>query len=77
MVKKDPAHAYKINVEAAQKLAQISDHLGARFIHVSSDMVFGGKEESYRSTDIPNPLSEYGLQKLESEKKSYLLWMKM
>ena len=28
MVKKDPAHAYKINVEAAQKLAQISDHLG-------------------------------------------------
>ena len=32
-------------------------------------MVFGGKEESYRSTDIPNPLSEYGLQKLESEKK--------
>ena len=31
-------------------------------------MVFGGKEESYRSTDIPNPLSEYGLQKLESEK---------
>lgn len=68
-VKKDPAHAYKINVEAAQKLAQISDHLGARFIHVSSDMVFGGKEESYRSTDIPNPLSEYGLQKLESEKK--------
>ena len=69
MVNKDPAHAYKINVEAAQKLAQISDHLGARFIHVSSDMVFGGKEESYRSTDIPNPLSEYGLQKLESEKK--------
>ena len=69
MVKEDPAHAYKINVEAAQKLAQISDHLGARFIHISSDMVFGGKEESYRSTDIPNPLSEYGLQKLESEKK--------
>ena len=69
MVNKDPAHAYKINVEAAQKLAQISAHLGARFIHVSSDMVFGGKEESYRSTDIPNPLSEYGLQKLESEKK--------
>ena len=69
MVKKDPAHAYKINVEAAQRLAQISAHLGARFIHVSSDMVFGGKEEPYRSTDSPNPLSEYGLQKLESEKK--------
>ena len=72
MVKKDPAHAYKINVEAAQKLAQISAHLGARFIHVSSDMVFGGKEEPYRSTDIPNPLSEYGLQKLESEKSLIL-----
>ena len=32
-------------------------------------MVFEGREQPYRSTDSPNPLSEYGRQKLESEKK--------
>ena len=68
-VKKNPIFAQKINVDAAQRLAQISSHLGARFIHISSDMVFEGREQPYRSTDSPNPLSEYGRQKLESEKK--------
>ena len=74
-MKKDPEHAKKINIDAAQRLAQISSHLGARFIHISSDMVFGGKDEPYRSTDTPNPISEYGRQKLEAEKKGYLQWM--
>ena len=65
----DPFTAKMINVDAAERLAEISSHLGARFIHVSSDMVFEGRQQPYRSTDVPNPLSEYGLQKLESEKK--------
>ena len=68
-VNQDPVTAKRINVDAAERLAEISSHLGARFIHISSDMVFEGRQQPYRSTDIPNPLSEYGLQKLESEKK--------
>ena len=31
-------------------------------------MVFDGSKSPYRSTDQPNPLSEYGRQKLEAEK---------
>jgi dTDP-4-dehydrorhamnose reductase len=69
LVNQDPKAAERINVYSAQKLAEISTHLGARFIHISSDMVFSGRNEPYRSTDTPGPLNEYGNQKLESEKK--------
>ena len=69
LVNQDPTAAERINVYSAQKLAEISTHLGARFIHISSDMVFSGRDEPYRSTDTPGPLNEYGNQKLESEKK--------
>ena len=69
VVNQDPKAARRINVSSAQKLAEISTHLGARFIHISSDMVFGGRDEPYRSTDTPCPLNEYGNQKLEAEKK--------
>ena len=68
-VDKSPESARLINVEGASRLARISAHIGARFIHISTDMVFDGTKPPYRSTDIPNPLSEYGRQKLEAEKK--------
>jgi len=68
-VDKSPELARLINVEGASRLASISAHIGARFIHISTDMVFDGKKSPYRSTDQPNPLSEYGRQKLDAEKK--------
>ena len=68
-VDKSPELARLINVEGATRLASISAHIGARFIHISTDMVFDGKKSPYRSTDQPNPLSEYGRQKLDAEKK--------
>ena len=74
-VDQDPELANKVNVKAAQKLAEIAGHLGSRYIHISSDMVFSGRKRPYRSTDQPNPLSEYGSQKLDAEKGSYLHWM--
>ena len=68
-VNQSPRESHLINVEATTRLAEIATHLGARFIHVSTDMVFDGTQSPYRSTDMPNPLSEYGRQKLESEKR--------
>lgn len=68
-VNKDPIFSRKINIEGAVKLAEIASHLSARFIHISTDMVFDGTASPYRSTDMPNPLNEYGRQKLEAEKK--------
>ena len=68
-VNKNPKLADEINVDAAQRLVEISAHLGARFVHISTDMVFEGRDEPYRSTDRPCPLSEYGKQKLNAEKR--------
>jgi dTDP-4-dehydrorhamnose reductase len=68
-VDQSPQLARSVNIEGAEKLAQISAHIGARHIHLSTDMVFDGTKSPYRSTDIPNPMSEYGRQKLEAEKK--------
>ncbi len=68
-VDQDPDLASLINVESARRLAEVSSHLGARHIHLSTDMVFDGTSSPYRSTDPTNPLSEYGRQKLEAEKQ--------
>ena len=66
-VSKDPAAARILNVDFPHRLAEIANHLGARFIHLSTDLVFDGSKPPYRSTDAPHPLSVYGQQKLEAE----------
>jgi dTDP-4-dehydrorhamnose reductase len=68
-VSKSIEHAHSVNVLGAYRLASIASHIGARFIHVSTDMVFDGNMSPYRSTDMPNPTNVYGAQKLEAEKK--------
>lgn len=68
-VNESPRESHALNVVATARLAEIAAHLGARFLHVSSDMVFDGTQSPYRSTDAPNPMSEYGRQKLEAEKR--------
>ena len=64
----DPSAAARINVDLPSRLAEISNHIGARLLHLSSDMVFDGVAPPYRSTNAPNPLTTYGKQKLEAEK---------
>ena len=63
-----PAEAEKINVQTPRRLAELCRHLGAKLVHVSTDMVFDGTEEDYRSTGMPNPVSLYGQMKLMAEK---------
>jgi dTDP-4-dehydrorhamnose reductase len=66
----DPKLAEKVNVALPRLLAQLSTHLGARMLHVSTDMVFDGlSEEPYRSTDIPCPTNLYGQTKLMAERE--------
>ncbi len=65
-----PGRAEKINVALPRHLAQLSTHLGARFIHISTDMVFDGQSETpYRSTDMPAPNNLYGQTKLMAERE--------
>jgi len=69
-VETEPKLAEKINVALPRHLAQIATHLGARFIHISTDMVFDGRSEApYRSTDMPAPTDLYGQTKLLAERE--------
>ena len=56
-----------LNIEVVKWLADISKEINAHLIHLSTDFIFDGKKGNYKETDIPNPLSYYGLSKLKSE----------
>ena len=69
-VEADAMRAEKINVALPRLLAQLSTHLGARLLHISTDMVFDGQsEQPYRSTDLPAPTNLYGQTKLMAERE--------
>lgn len=57
-----------VNVEGVRNTAAAAAKAGAQLVYFSSDYVFDGVSGPYRETDIPNPISEYGRQKLEAEK---------
>jgi len=66
----DPKLAEKVNVALPRLLSQLSTHLGARLLHISTDMVFDGHSpEPYRSTDMPAPTNLYGQTKLMAERE--------
>jgi len=61
--------ADKINHQAVKKLAEFANSKNAKFIHISTDYVFDGKNESlYLESDNPNPINVYGKTKLLGEK---------
>ena len=63
--------AWKVNVEGPKNLAKASHNFNAKLIHISTDYVFDGLKrvpEPYVETDRTNPLSYYGLTKLEGER---------
>lgn len=65
----DKDNAYKINVTAAENLAEISNNFGTTLIHVSTDYVFNGHHyRPYCEEDITNPASVYGFTKEKGEK---------
>lgn len=65
---RDPVRAEKVNAALPRRLAQLCHHVGARLVHLSTDMVFDGEQGRYRSTDLPLPLHLYGQTKLLGEK---------
>ncbi|RLD63961.1 MAG: NAD(P)-dependent oxidoreductase [Bacteroidetes bacterium] len=60
--------SWQVNVEALNYLSQISNELNIHLIHISSDFIFDGLTGNYSEDDAPNPVSYYGLTKLEGEK---------
>ncbi len=65
---RDPTQARRTNATATRLLAELTDRQPARFIYVSTDLVFDGKKQWYRETDCPAPLSVYGQTKAGAER---------
>lgn len=65
---KDPARARRVNTDATLAIAQACARLGARLVHVSTDLVFGGEHAPYFEDAIPAPASVYGTTKAEAER---------
>jgi dTDP-4-dehydrorhamnose reductase len=65
----DPAGTARLNVDLPVHLARLAHHVSARFIHLSTDMVFDGKASHYSPASPTNPTSEYGRQKRRAEEE--------
>jgi dTDP-4-dehydrorhamnose reductase len=62
--------AYSTNVQGPRVLAELCLGFGTKLVHFSTDYVFDGRKGApYREDDPPNPLSFYGLTKLEGERE--------
>lgn len=63
----DPAGTRLTNVEAVRVVAEACRNFGCSLCFFSSDYVFDGTAGPYTEHDLPNPVCEYGRQKLEAE----------
>jgi len=66
----DKENCSKINIDSVKAICKYSKKNNRSFIHLSSDYVFGNKNNKipWKEYDQTNPLNFYGLSKLESEK---------
>lgn len=62
--------AQALNAQAPGILAEVAQALGAYLVHLSTDYVFDGRQNTpYRETDVTHPLGIYGQSKLAGERQ--------
>jgi dTDP-4-dehydrorhamnose reductase len=64
---RQPEWAGRLNAELPGTLAATAKERGIRFLHISTDAVFDGKQGNYSEEDAPNPLNIYAETKLAGE----------
>jgi dTDP-4-dehydrorhamnose reductase len=64
---KEKDFAYQLNVEAVKTLASLCELHNIQLVHLSTDFIFDGAHGPYDELAAPNPLSYYGVTKLEAE----------
>jgi dTDP-4-dehydrorhamnose reductase len=61
---------YELNTGLPEKISNICNKINSKFIHISTDYVFDGKNGNYKEDDITNPINYYGYTKQISEIKT-------
>jgi dTDP-4-dehydrorhamnose reductase len=62
--------AWAVTVDGAEHVARAAAAVGARLVHLSTDVVFDGRKGSpYVETDEPSPATDYGRAKAEAERR--------
>lgn len=70
---REPSLARRVNVECVERLAAWCGRRPARFVLVSTDLVFGARAappQGFAEGDEPAPLSIYGATKLDGERRA-------
>jgi dTDP-4-dehydrorhamnose reductase len=57
-----------VNVEGTRSVAAAAAAVGARMVHLSTDVVFADGERPLTEEDVPDPVTPYGAAKLEAER---------
>ena len=68
----DPEKSFQANARGPEVLALSARRAGASLVTISTDYVFDGEkiEGFYTQRDDPNPVSVYGVSKLEGERRA-------
>lgn len=67
LCEKEPERTQRINRDATAELLNSLSPQSARFVYVSTDLVFDGLKGHYKETDAPNPMMVYSKTKYEAE----------
>jgi dTDP-4-dehydrorhamnose reductase len=66
--RQDGPGAREIVVDGSENVARAAQAVGARLIHLSTDVVFDGRKGApYVESDVPRPCTGYGAAKAEAE----------
>lgn len=63
----EPHSAWRVNVEGTRHMLAAAASVGAFFLYISTDFVFGGTRDLYQEYDLPDPVNEYGRTKAAAE----------
>lgn len=63
----NPLESEKMNIDVSENLANLCNEAKIPFLFASTDLVYDGKNAPYKETDLPAPVSIYGLHKSIAE----------
>jgi dTDP-4-dehydrorhamnose reductase len=60
-----------VNADGSRNIARAAATVGARLIHLSSDVLFDGRKGNYVEEDLPSPITPYGRSKALAEEEVF------